>query len=99
MADVIQRLRELRQSSTSSVVSGAEKSLSPDRTALNHPLEDWLLKLIRAQLKAPGADQLSLIALAGNAGDGKSYLLRALRQNLAGEAGLDPGMVEWVLDA
>jgi hypothetical protein len=99
MKDVIQRLRELRQSSESSVVTGIEISPSADRPSLEHPLELWLVDLVLDQLtKSPGPD-LSLIILAGNAGDGKSFLLRSIRERLRREAGLDPEIVTWLLDA
>jgi hypothetical protein len=99
MQDVIQRLRELRQSSESSVVTGIEASPSADRPSLEHSIEPWLIELVLEELtKSPGPD-LSLIVLAGNAGDGKSYLLRAIRERLHRDEGLNPGMVSWLLDA
>jgi hypothetical protein len=42
---------------------------------------------------------LSLVVLAGNSGDGKSHLLREIRQTLKNREGVDESMVEWVLDA
>ncbi len=99
MADVIQRLRELRQSSSSSVVTGIETTSSEDRPVISHPVENWLIELILDQLTAPQGPSISLIVLSGNAGDGKSYLLREIRQRLVNEDGLDPAMISWLLDA
>jgi hypothetical protein len=99
MPDIIQRLRELRQSSQSSVVIGIEDEPSKDRPSVAHPIEDWLVNVIIDQLTTPATSRLSLIVLSGNAGDGKSYLLRQIRQRLHEEEGLDPGMIKWLLDA
>ena len=99
MSDVIQKLRELRQSSMSSVVTGIEQTPSEDRPLVEHPVEVWLVDLILEQLTAPEGPSLSLIVLSGNAGDGKSHLLREIRQRLVEEQGLDPAMVAWLLDA
>lgn len=99
MKDVIQRLRELRQSSESSVVTGIEDFPNADRPSLQHPIETWLVELVLDQLTKSPAPDLSLVVLAGNAGDGKSYLLRTIRERLRNEEGLNPGMVSWLLDA
>ena len=99
MGDVIQILRELRQSSQSSVITGIEIASSDDRPSIEHPLESWLVDLILDQLTAPEGPTLSLIVLSGNAGDGKSYLLRNIRQRLDQEEGRDPQMVKWLFDA
>lgn len=99
MTDVIQRLREFRQSSRSSVVTGIEQSSDPDRPTVQHTIEPWLVDLILEQLTNPTGPALSLVVLAGNAGDGKSYLLRAVRDRLRAEQDLDPSMVTWLLDA
>ncbi len=99
MSDVIQKLRELRQSSKSSVVTGIEEAPSDDRPLVEHPVEAWLVDLILEQLTAPEGPSLSLIVLSGNAGDGKSHLLREIRQRLVEEQGLDPAMIDWLLDA
>lgn len=99
MTDVIQRLRELRQSSQSSVVTGIETTASDHRPSIAHPLAPWLENMILDQLTDPAGAGLSLIVLSGNAGDGKSYLLREIRQRLVDEEGPHPGMVKWLLDA
>jgi hypothetical protein len=99
VADVIQQLRELRQSSASSVVTGIELTPSEARPSIAHPLQAWLIDLILDQLTAPASPALSLIVLSGNAGDGKSYLLREIRQRLRAEEGVDPWMINWLLDA
>jgi hypothetical protein len=99
MADVIQLLRELRQSSESSVVTGIEQVPSDQRPQVKHPIESWLVEQILDQLTNPAGRTLSLVVLAGNAGDGKSYLLREIRQRLREEAGSDPTQVRWLLDA
>ena len=44
MVDIIQRLRELRQSSQSSVVTGIELTPSDDRPVVEHPIESWSQK-------------------------------------------------------
>src|SRR5689334_13174374 len=98
MSDVIQRLRELRQSSQSSVVVGTEPAPTDERPRIKHPLETWLVDLILDQITNPNGAALSLVVLSGNAGDGKSFLLREVRQRLV-EEGLNPGTVKWLLDA
>ena len=99
MADVISALRELKQSSESSVVAGTELTPDAARPAVPHPIEQWLVELILDQLTTPHMPQISLIVLAGNAGDGKSHLLRAIRHRLREEENLTADMVEWILDA
>lgn len=99
MVDIIQRLRELRQSSQSSVVTGIELIPSDERPVVEHSIESWFVDLIMEQLTSPSGPQISLVVLSGNAGDGKSYLLRGIRQRLHEQEGLDPTMVKWLLDA
>ena len=100
MPDVIAILRELKQSSESSVVAGTEIATDVARPSISHPIEQWLVELILDQLTDPSdAPQLSLVVIAGNAGDGKSHLLRAIRRRLHEEDDLGPEMIEWILDA
>src|SRR4051812_39329241 len=99
MSDVIQRLRELRQSSQSSVVTGIEPEGNELRPSIEHPVEKWLIETILEEITSPAGPAISLLVLSGNAGDGKSYLLRQLRRRLEREEGLDPSMARWLLDA
>lgn len=99
MGDVIQRLRELRQSSQSSVVTGIEEKPSDARPSIEHRLQSWLVDLILEELTSPRGSTLSLIVLSGNSGDGKSYLIREVQERLREDAHLDPSMVRWLLDA
>lgn len=96
MRDVIQDLRELRQSSASSVDSGHEQSTG--RPTVEHPLDGWLQDLILDQLTTTGP-RLSLILISGNSGDGKSFLLRLLRNRLRAEMNVGEEDVHWLLDA
>lgn len=98
MSDVIQRLRELRQSARSSVVHGAEDQPAPERPTIPQALDTWLVDLILEQLTRPEGPELSLLVLSGNAGDGKSHLLRAIRSSLK-QKQLSPEQVDWLLDA
>lgn len=96
--DIIQRLRELRQSSESSVVIGDDDTSQHERLPYTHALEEWLVHFILDQVTDPGGVRFTLVVLAGNAGDGKSYLLREIRRKLVAHH-LSPDTVRWLLDA
>jgi hypothetical protein len=82
--DVIECLRELRKSASSSVVVGNELHDALRRPEIEHPLEAWLVATVRRVVD--GELGLSLLVLAGNAGDGKSALLRRVRLALGPHA-------------
>jgi serine/threonine protein kinase len=84
--DMIGLLSELRPSGLASVVTDARDRV-PDqelqdflraRMQVDDPLEDWLEREVATAATA-SRPRRTLFLLAGNAGDGKSHLLRLLR--------------------
>ncbi|WP_428267882.1 serine/threonine-protein kinase [Haliangium sp.] len=68
--------------------SGQLERLMRQRLRVHDPLEGWLIERIRAAAAAP--ERPTLIILAGNAGDGKSYLIdRLIRTHLRDEPNLE----------
>lgn len=84
--DLIELIRELRPGGQNSVVADVMLSDPRERfvrehTRVREPLEDWLHELVKRSMEgAPNAPRL--LILAGNAGDGKSYLIQSLLTGL-----------------
>ncbi|MFO7567263.1 MAG: protein kinase [Enhygromyxa sp.] len=92
--DMIQLLSELRPSGLISVVSDSTESVPRQhvqtylrrRMQVADPLEGWLFNELSAAASTD-RDEPVLFVLAGNAGDGKSHLLkRVLGERLAGRS-------------
>lgn len=85
--DMIGLLSELRPQGILSVVSSGEDARHHgalleylrQRMQVDDPLEAWLMSLIDSHLGAADSRPV-LVMLAGNAGDGKSHLIRRLLQ-------------------
>ena len=90
----VDELRSLLISSRESVVDesdgdATERAKSQLRMFVSTPLEQELESMIS------GDDQPDLIVLTGNAGDGKSALIRRLLPNLDPSVANDPHFVIW----
>jgi hypothetical protein len=91
--DLIERLLELRQSSSGAVVSEAGYSELQERMHVPDGIEDWIFERIETW-RSEGSVRPLLVMLSGNAGDGKSDLISRLRRRLG-----DPEDVDVIADA
>jgi hypothetical protein len=79
--DLIQRLLDLRLSSTGAVVSEAGLTEMQQRMHVPDLVEDWIYERIEVWREA-GRERPLLVMLSGNAGDGKSDLIERLINRL-----------------
>lgn len=101
--DLIELISELRPSGQNSVVAdvddkGALQDYMRSKTAVDDPLESYLVERIRAALD--GHDEApKLLMLSGNAGDGKSYLIDRLKRHHLADVDDFDERVEYIADA
>lgn len=84
--DLIQLLSELRQGGLNSVVVDAElndalQRFVREQTRVEEPLEGYLGEELKRSLRQESGG-FRLLVLSGNAGDGKSYLIRSLLERI-----------------
>jgi serine/threonine protein kinase len=98
--DMIELLSELRPSALAAVVTDTPGTVSSQtrqdelrrRMQVADPLEDWLAQQLTAAVQAARRGP-SLFVLAGNAGDGKSHLLKnVIRHRLSARPDLVSGL-------
>jgi len=81
----LQVLARLKASAPDAVVSEGADDEFLDQMYIRTELDDWLLETISSALTNPDERPYDLIILAGNAGDGKSALIRKIYRSLRHE--------------